>query len=223
MGFKAMKMKVGLGINTDYEIVSRIRDIVGPDIQLMVDSNHAYNYREALALARRLEPLHISWFEEPLSPEFYSQSYDLRQQTTIPIASGECEYLRFGFNQLLQNKSVDIVQPDICACGGLTEAKRISSLASTHGVSIIPHTWGSGIALHVATHFIANLECIPGRLITPDFLMEYDQTENAIRDQLTSGIKMEKGYIEVPNGPGLGFEINTTALKKMTIVQEQFT
>ena len=222
MGFKAMKMKVGLGINTDYEIVSRIRDIVGPDIQLMVDSNHAYNYREALALARRLEPLHISWFEEPLSPEFYSQSSNLRQQTTIPIASGECEYLRFGFNQLLQNKSVDIVQPDICACGGLTEAKRISSLTSTHGVSIIPHTWGSGIALHVATHFIANLECIPGRLITPDFLMEYDQTENAIRDQLTSGIKMEKGYIKVPNGPGLGFEINTTALKKMTTVQEKF-
>ena len=102
MGFKAMKMKVGLGINTDYDIVSRIREIVGPEIQLMVDSNHAYNYREALALARRLEPLHISWFEEPLSPEFYSQSYDLRQQTTIPIASGECEYLRFGFNQLLQ-------------------------------------------------------------------------------------------------------------------------
>ena len=73
---------------------------------------------------------------------------------------------------------------------------------------------GFGNCLHVATHFIANLECIPGRLITPDFLMEYDQTENAIRDQLTSGIKMEKGYIEVPNGPGLGFEINTTALKK---------
>ena len=213
--------KVGLGINTDYEIVSRIRDIVGPDIQLMVDSNHAYNYREALALARRLEPLHISWFEEPLSPEFYSQSYDLRQQTTIPIASGECEYLRFGFNQLLQNKSVDIVQPDICACGGLTEAKRISTLASTHGVSIIPHTWGSGIALHVATHF-ANLECIPGRLITPDFLMEYDQVENAIRDQCFWN-KNGKRYIKVPNGPGLGFEINTTALKKMTTAQEQFT
>lgn len=222
-GFKAMKMKVGLGIDTDYKIVSRIRDIVGSDIQLMVDSNHAYNYREALALAHRLEPLQISWFEEPLSPEYYGQSYDLRQQTTIPIASGECEYLRFGFNQLLQNNSVDIVQPDICACGGLTEAKRIASLASTHGVSIIPHTWGSGIALHVATHFIANLECIPGRLIAPDFLMEYDQTENAIRDQLTSGIEMINGYINVPNGPGLGFEINTTALKKMTLVNEQFT
>ena len=95
-----------------------------------------------------------------------------------------------------KNKSVDIVQPDICACGGLTEAKRISTLASTHGVSIIPHTWGSGIALHVATHFIANLECIPGRFITPDFLMEYDQTENAIRDQLTSGIKMEKDILK---------------------------
>ena len=153
MGFKAMKMKVGLGINTDYDIVSRIRDIVGPDIQLMVDSNHAYNYREALALARRLEPLHISWFEEPLSPEFYSQSYDLRQQTTIPIASGECEYLRFGFNQLLQNKSVDIVQPDICACGGLTEAKRISvwhqhmgsQLSRIHGVR--------GIALRICISF----------------------------------------------------------------------
>ena len=74
----------------------------------MVDSNHAYNFREAVQLSKKLEPLNISWFEEPLSPEFYHQYNELRQKTTIPIAGGECEYLRFGFHQLLENQSVDI-------------------------------------------------------------------------------------------------------------------
>lgn len=222
-GFKSMKMKVGLGVDVDYEIVAKIREIIGPKIQLMVDSNHAYNYSEALKLSRKLEPLDISWFEEPLSPEFYEQSYELRQHTSIPIASGECEYLRFGFKQLLQNKSVDIIQPDLCACGGLTEAKRIASLASSYGVSLIPHTWGSGIAMHAAAHFIANLECVPGRLVTPDFLMEYDQTENGIRDQLTTPLEMSNGYIAVPQGDGLGFELNLDALDRMTILKETFS
>ncbi|MEC7286317.1 MAG: mandelate racemase/muconate lactonizing enzyme family protein [Bacteroidota bacterium] len=214
-GFKAIKMKVGLGISKDVSNVKHLRSIVGYDIKLMIDSNHAYTYTEALELSKKLEKYEISWFEEPVSPEFYEQYAELRQKTTIPIAGGECEYLRFGFHQLLKNKSVDIIQPDICACGGLTEAKRIASLASTYGVDIVPHTWGSSIGIHVALHFISNLESLPGRMFSPDFLLEFDQTENALREQLTfPKLEMKNGKIQVPSSPGLGLEVNEDELHK---------
>lgn len=217
-GFKAMKMKVGLGIKKDVEIVKNIREAIGPNISLMVDSNHAYTLREATELARKIEKYDIGWFEEPISPEFYEQSRELRNRTSIPISGGECEYLRFGFQQLIKNKSVDIIQPDICACGGLTEAKRISAIASANGIDLIPHTWGTSIGIHVALHFISNLESIPGRMNQPEFLMEYDQTENGLRDKLTfPKIEMVNGLIDVPTRPGLGIDINENILHEFSI------
>ncbi|GAA4238755.1 D-galactarolactone cycloisomerase [Postechiella marina] len=220
-GFKAIKMKVGLGIKQDFENVKKMREVIGPDIQLMIDSNHAYTLREAIALSRKVEPFDISWFEEPVSPEYYDQYKQLRDKTSIPISGGECEYLRFGFHQLLRNKSVDILQPDICASGGLTEAKRIATLASTYGVDLIPHTWGTSIGIHVALHFISNLESMPGRMKQPDFLMEYDQTENGLRERLTfPKIKMEDGMIKVPNRPGLGIDVDEDVLKEYATPKE---
>ena len=212
-GFKAIKMKVGLGVNEDYKNIKRVRELMGDDMQLMIDSNHAYTLREATALCNKIEKFDISWFEEPISPEYYEQYNELRNKTSIPIAGGECEYLRFGFQQLLKNKSVDIIQPDICASGGLTEAKRIATLASTNGIEVVPHTWGTAIGIHVALHFISNLECMPGRMKSPDFLIEYDQTENGLRERLTfPKIKMKDGMIEVPTGPGLGLEVDEDVL-----------
>ncbi|QHI39219.1 D-galactarolactone cycloisomerase [Kordia antarctica] len=222
-GFKAIKMKVGLGVKEDYENVKRMRELLGDDIDLMIDSNHAYTLREAVSLCKKIEQFDISWFEEPISPEYYQQYNELRSKTSIPIAGGECEYLRFGFHQLLRTKSVDIIQPDICASGGLTEAKRIAALASTYGIETVPHTWGTSIGIHVALHFIANLENIPGRMKSPDFLIEYDQTENGLRERLTyPKIKMKDGMIEVPTTPGLGIEVNEDVLMEYSIVKQKF-
>ena len=119
---------------------------------------------------------------------------------------------------MLRNNSVDIIQPDICASGGLTEAKRIAALASTYGVELIPHTWGTSIGIHVALHFIANLESMPGRMKRPDFLIEYDQTENALREELTfPAIEMKNGMIKIPNRPGLGIDVDEEVLMKYAI------
>ena len=214
-GFKAMKMKVGLGVEEDIAHVKCVREAIGPDVNLMIDSNHAYSLREATQLARAVEPYDIFWFEEPISPEYYQQYAELRSKTSIPIAGGECEYLRFGFQTLLSAQSVDIAQPDICSTGGLTEAKRIATLASVYGVEIVPHTWGTGIAISTALHFVANLDPIPGRMKAPCFYIEYDQTENALRDQLTySEMRVEKGEIRISDAPGLGCEVNEEILYK---------
>ena len=218
MGYRAMKMKVGLGIKEDIQLVHKIRQAIDNDVALMIDANHAYNLREAVQLAKGVEDCDIYWFEEPISPEYYSQYAELRTKTVIPIAGGECEYLRFGFQTLLSSKSVDIVQPDICASGGLTEAKRIACLASVYGVEIVPHTWGTGIAIATASHFIANLETMPGRLKTPVCYLEYDRTENGLREELTSSdMVFKNGEIKISDAPGLGFVLHEKALQKYTL------
>lgn len=214
-GFKAIKMKVGLGIEKDIKYVSAIREAIGPDMKLMIDANHAYCYKEAVELARKVEKYNISWFEEPVSPEDYEGYRRLRENTTIPIAGGECEYLKFGFKRLLENECVDIAQPDICATGGLTEAKRIATLAQAYSKDVVPHTWGTWIAISAAVHFVGNLDKNPGRMYNELPTMELDRTENALRDEVTkSVIEIERGILHVPETPGLGVEVDTDALEK---------
>ena len=214
-GFKATKMKVGLGIEKDVEFVAAIRKAIGPDMKLMIDSNHAYSYKEAIELARKVEKYDISWFEEPVSPEDYEGYRRLRENTSIPIAGGECEYLKFGFRRLLEKECIDIAQPDICAAGGLTEAKRIAVLAQTYNKDVVPHTWGTWIAISAAVHLVANLDQNPGRMYSDLPTMELDRTENALRDEVTQHqIQLNDGLLYVPQLPGLGVEVDLDALEK---------
>ncbi|SDM60062.1 mandelate racemase/muconate lactonizing enzyme family protein [Kriegella aquimaris] len=214
-GFKAVKMKVGLNIEKDIAYVAAVRKAIGPDMRLMIDANHAYSYREALKLSKEIEKYDIGWFEEPVSPEDYEGYRKLRENTSIPISGGECEYLKFGFRRLLENECVDIAQPDICATGGLTEAKRIATLAQTYGKDIVPHSWGTWIAISAAVHFVANLDKNPGRMYNDLPTMELDRTENALRDEVTRHqLKIENGLLYVPDAPGLGVEVSEVALQK---------
>ncbi|VAX40701.1 mandelate racemase/muconate lactonizing enzyme family protein [hydrothermal vent metagenome] len=213
-GFHAVKMKVGLSIQQDIQNVQAVRESLGEDIHLMVDANHAYSFTEACQLARELERFNISWFEEPVSPENYNDYAELRLRTSIPIAGGECEYLRNGFLTLFQSRSVDIAQPDICAAGGITEVKKIADMAKTFGVQIVPHTWGTGIAIAAALQLAGNIEIGPGRLFAPDALIELDQTENLLRDELTQPcFKPQNGKLQIPNAPGLGVDVDKKLLE----------
>ncbi len=216
-GFSAIKMKVGLGVETDLRHVRAVRQAIGAEIELMVDANHAYSLSEALSFARQIEPLGISFFEEPLSPEDYDGYRELRQRTSIAIAGGECEYLLAGFRQLLSQRCVDIAQPDICGAGGLTEVKRIAALASAFQTNIIPHSWGTGIAFAAGLHFVSTLDLVPGRLRMPEALLEMDRSESALRDTLTRPqFKQEGGRVAVPTAPGLGVDVDPEFLARFT-------
>ena len=218
MFFKALKMKVGLGIKDDLKYVRAIRKAIGDDMKLMIDSNHAYSYKEALELSLKVEEYDIAWFEEPVSPEDYDGYRMLRERTTIPIAGGECEYLKFGFQRLFEKNCVDIAQPDICASGGLTEVKRIATLAQTHSKDLVPHTWGTWVAISAALHFVGNLDKNPGRMYSEKPVMELDRTENPLRDEVVlHDIKVVDGEIKIPTTPGLGIEINEEALRHYSI------
>ena len=217
-GFRAIKMKVGLGLRTDIDNVTAVRNALGPandaaGIKLMVDSNHAYCLREALELALALEPLGIHWFEEPLAPDDYDGYRELRRRTKIPLAAGECEFLRAGFRQLLEGRCVDFIQPETCAAGGITEAKKIADLAYAHHVEMTPHNWGTGIAIAANLHLTANLCYPPGRMFANQPMLEFDRSPNRLREELlTRPFKAVDGHLQVPAGPGLGIEIDEEKL-----------
>ena len=208
-GFRALKMKVGLGVETDVKHVRAVRQAVGNDVQLMVDANHAYSLSEALRFARQIEELDIGFFEEPVSPEDYEGYRELRQRVSIPIAGGECEYLLAGFRHLLSMRCVDIAQPDICGAGGLTETKRIAALAYAFQTNVIPHSWGMGIAFAAGLHLVSTLDIVPGRLRMPEAMLEMDRSESALRDNLTQPkFVLENGRVAVPTSPGLGVDVD---------------
>lgn len=217
-GFSAIKMKVGLGLERDAENVQAVRERIGPGTSLMIDANHAFSFREALKLAEILEPLDITWFEEPLSPEDYGSYRELRRRSRIPIAAGECEYLRYGFLRLFEEACVDIAQPDPCAAGGITETKKIADMAQTYGVDFAPHCWGSCIALATSLHLLSNWDPYPGRLSNREPVLELDRTQNLFREDLGSpGFALEKGRVQVPEGPGLGIEIDEKLIRRYLV------
>src|SRR5258708_6318979 len=139
-GFRAVKMKVGLGVERDAELVAAVRRALGAGVRLMIDANHAYDPPAAIALARRIERHDIFWFEEPVSPLDIEGYLAVKNSSAISIAGGECEYTRFGFEPLLRRRAVDYAQPDLCACGGVREGHKIGAVSLTHNVlGTTPH------------------------------------------------------------------------------------
>jgi D-galactarolactone cycloisomerase len=215
-GFKAIKMKIGLGsIEKDYERVAAVRKAIGPDIRLMVDANHCFSVPVAIRLGRKLEELDIDWFEEPISPEDVDGYVEVTRALDMAVAGGENEFTRWGFRDKITRKAMDIVQPDVCAAGGLTECKKIATLASAHGVECVPHAWGSAIGLAATLHFLAALPDQPPSFRPFPPLLEFEQCENPFRDHLaTTPIVQVEGRVDIPTGPGLGIDIDRTVLER---------
>ncbi|WP_209427948.1 mandelate racemase/muconate lactonizing enzyme family protein [Pararhodobacter sp. SW119] len=218
-GFRAIKMKIGLGsIQRDYDRVKAVRDAVGPDIRLMVDANHAFSVPVAIRLGRKLEELDIDWFEEPISPEDIDGYVEVSRALDMAVAGGENDFTRWGFRDAIARKAMDIVQPDVCAAGGLTECKKIATLASAHGVECVPHAWGSAVGLSATLHFLAALPDQPPSLFPFPVMLEFEQTENPFRDDLVSQpILQDRGIVRVPDGPGLGIDVRRDIIEQYRV------
>jgi D-galactarolactone cycloisomerase len=215
-GFGAVKLKVGFGVEEDARVTRAVREAVGSDVALMVDANHGYDAVAAIRLGRMIEALDIGWFEEPVPPEDLSGYRDVKAAISISIAGGECEFTRFGFRDLLMSRAVDIVQPDTCAAGGLSECKKIADMAWSFGVRYNPHVWGTGIAIAASLQLLAVLPPhTPPSLKSVEPMLEFDRTEHPIRQAvLRQPIEHIGGIVRVPDGPGLGIEVDRDALTK---------
>jgi D-galactarolactone cycloisomerase len=215
-GFGAVKLKVGFGIDEDAAVTRALRRTLGSGIQIMVDANHAFDAPAAIRFGRKVEDCDLAWFEEPVPPEDLVGYRDVKAALDTPVAGGECEFTRFGFRELLVSRSVDIVQPDTCAAGGLSEAKKIADMAAAFGVRYVPHVWGTGIATAAALQLLAVLPSNPSALIQSwDPVLEMDRTEHPIRDALLEEpIVHRNGLVGIPTAPGLGIDVNRAALAR---------
>jgi D-galactarolactone cycloisomerase len=217
-GFSAIKIKIGFGIEDDVNCVREIRKTVGDKVKLMVDANHAYNASNAILLSRSIEEYDITWFEEPVPPEDISGYIEVKSKTSIPVSGGEAEFCRYGFNTLLGQRAVDIVQPDCCVTGGISEFQKISVLASIYNIQCYPHIWGSSIAVHAGLHCALALPDFPNALIPAPMYLEYDRTPNIFRERLASHpLIITDGLIKAPTGSGLGIDVDEDLIKNHSI------
>lgn len=215
-GFRALKVKIGRpmevgGIKADIEAVRRIREAVGDDVQIMLDANGAYDAGTAIRVARQLEPLDITWLEEPVPPDDLDGYARVHSMTSIPLATGETEFSVFGFRDLISRRLIDVVQPDLGRCGGITGARQVATLCYAHNVLLAPHTgFSGGISQLAAIHIAAASPTL--------FTYEYMFIDNPLQRIFVGGFpEPENGLLAVPQGPGLGLELDWTLVEKYTV------
>jgi len=218
-GFTLMKVKLGYGVEDDIACMNAIgRALQGKPVRLMVDTNHAYGRAEALRLGRALADFDLRWYEEPVVPEDRQGYAEMRRQLPMPIAGGENEHTLFGFGELLGAGCVDVAQPDIGSCGGLTAGRHIAALAQAHGVMVNPHVWGSAVAQAAAVQYLAALPVAHHSLFATQPVLEYDRSAHPFRQQLvTRPLQMLDGWVDVPDAPGLGIEVDRQVLQRFSL------
>jgi len=215
-GFSIMKVKLGYGVADDIACMEQIgRAIQGKPVTLMVDTNHAYGRAEALRLGRALEPYNLRWYEEPVVPEDIAGYVEMRQKLSMPIAGGENEHTLYGFRELLGAGAVDVAQPDLGSCGGISAGRHIIAIAQSHGVQVNPHVWGSAIAQAASLQLLAAVPVAHHSLFAQEPILEFDRSSHPFRLQLiTKPIEQVNGWVEIPTGAGLGVEVDRSVLEK---------
>ena len=209
-GYTAVKLgwgPLGFDVHADLRLIEAAKQAAGPGVEVLIDIGKRYRLKQALYVARAMEELDIYWLEEPLPAEDLVGYRRLTEATTTRIATGEEESGRLAFARLIREAGVDVVQPDVSRCGGLTEAKKIAALAADHNVQLVPHAFKTGILVAASIHLIAALPGVP--------FLEFSVTDSAIRRELlTRPFAQSGGFVEVPTAPGLGIELNPQVVER---------
>jgi D-galactarolactone cycloisomerase len=215
-GFRALKIKLGFGVDDDLEVMRSLKNVLKRQ-EVMIDTNHAYGVAEAIRLGSELQDMgwRLRWYEEPVVQEDLDGCAEVRRALTTPIAGGENEYTLFGFKALLEKRAIDIAQPDICIAGGFTGCRHIVALAHAHGVQVNPHVWASAVGQAASLQLIAAIPVANHSLYPKDILLEFDTSSHPFRNELTSyPLRQKDGWVEIPQKPGLGIEVNSSVLEK---------
>ncbi|MSV27974.1 MAG: galactonate dehydratase [Bryobacterales bacterium] len=217
-GYTALKMGIQAPGEMPYNRATRetvahvraVREAVGPDVDIGVDV-HAkfFEAARAIRLGHALEPFNPMWMEESIRTENFAAMKKISDHVNIPLASGECNYMIHEFRPLIELQALDFVQPDICCCGGVLTMKKIAAMAEAQFIMVAPHNPMSPLATAVNVHFAAS---------TPNFfILEYAAPDSGARkDVLKEPLMVKKdGYLEIPNKPGWGVELNEEAFRHM--------
>jgi L-rhamnonate dehydratase len=205
-GFTAVKLgwgPLGQDPKHDVKLAAAAKEAAG-DCEILIDAGLGYgaDAKVAIGVARELEQIGIFWLEEPFEPDEYEAYAELADAVDIRVAAGEQDTTRWGFRELIERGHVDLVQPDVTRCGGITEWLRIAELARSKGVETVPHAWKSGVIK------AASLQC---NAVIPDALFqEYCVAQTPINQTLTKErLPVEEdGTILVPTAPGIGITLD---------------
>jgi L-rhamnonate dehydratase len=214
-GFTAVKLGWGiLGQDPkhDVKLAAAAKDAAG-DCEIMIDAGLGYvaDATTANEVARELEQLGVFWLEEPFEPDEYEAYAELADGVDIRIAAGEQDTTVWGFRELIDRGHVDLVQPDVTRCGGITELLRIAELARGRGVETVPHAWKSGIIK------AASLQC---NAVLPDALFqEYCISDTPINQTLTrERLPLEAGgVVRIPTAPGIGVTLDDEVVERYRV------
>ena len=203
-GFTAMKMRFGKPRwQEDAERAAAVREAVGPEITLMADANQAFTVNHAIRLGRAIERYDLAWFEEPVQAHDLEGSARVAAALDTPIASGETEYARYGFRDMLERKAADVLMPDLQRVGGISEFVRVAHMAAAFDVPVSPHVYTEqSLQLCGA---LANIEITE---YMPWFQPLYNEA-----------LQIEAGEILIPDRPGLGFTFNPDAVAKYRLAR----
>jgi L-alanine-DL-glutamate epimerase-like enolase superfamily enzyme len=209
-GYTAIKYgwgPLGYDVYFDIDLITTARQAAGDNVDLLIDIGKRYRLKPAMYVAKALEQLNVYWLEEPLPAEDYRGYKRLTESTTLRIATGEEESGRLAFSRLINESGVDVIQPDMSRCGGLTEAKKIATLAADNNILCVPHAFKTGVLVAASIQFIAAVPLAP--------FLEFSVTESAIRKELlVNPFRQKNGFVDVPQTPGLGIELNPEVIKK---------
>ncbi len=201
-----------MGQDPDYDeaLVRTIREAVGPKVDVLIDAGQCYDTKTAIQMAHRFEPYRPYWFEEPLNPDNLEGYARLSQASRLRIAAGEAESERHSYIDLMDRGLIDVVQIDPTRVGGLTEAKKIAYAAYDRGRAVINHSFTTDINVAASLHLLASIPDAP--------LLEFCVEDSPLRQQLARNpIKVVDGYAAVPEGPGLGVEIDESVVERYTV------
>lgn len=212
-GFQTIKVKIGrsrgeTGIAADVEALEAIRAALGPTAGIVVDANGEYDAATAIRVGRHLERLEIGWFEEPVPPDDLEGYARIRQVLGVPLARGETDFSPFGFRALLARRLIDVVQPDLGRCGGVTGARHVYTLAYASNVDFAPHTgFSGGLSQLAAIHVGAAAPALRA--------VEYMFIDNPVREIFAAGFPAPTaGELPVPDGPGFGLELDEDKVER---------
>lgn len=214
-GFTAIKFgwgALGQSKEKDIRLVRAAREAMGEEASLMLDIGYLWkNSKYAAMMCRELEQFNPYWIEEPMISDDVEGFGKLSKLTTLNIAGGEELTTLYEYKELMEKGGVDIVQPDVSRCGGLTIARKIADMALLQGVEMVPHAFKSGILMAASIQMLAAYRGTP--------LLEYCSQETVLSKELLKNhfYVEEDGCVQVPSAPGLGIEINEEAIEKYRI------
>jgi L-rhamnonate dehydratase len=211
-GFSAVKFgwgPLGRDVGLDVELIAAARQGAGR-AELMIDVGQKYTLKRAIQTTQRVEKFHLTWMEEPLPPDDYTGYRELSRAVPVDIAAGEAESGRQPFRKLIEYCRIDIVQPDISRAGGLTETRKIATMAQDGNVRLVPHAFKTGILLAACLHLIATLPHTE--------LLEFSLADSPLRrDLLQEPFTVVDGWVAIPEKPGLGIDVNPELIAKYRV------